>query len=163
MSALLSRIGSRAATFGVIGQGYVGPPLGLLFWEAGFCVVRFDVDPPKVATINRGESYIKHIGPERVKAAVTSGRYIRAAETKPFGFMAFCPGPGLGGHGELKMTSVLCTAEAFAPFDVLVLATGHEQFKDPALYRSVKLVVDTRNIISSLFASRAGGPRIVKA
>jgi UDP-N-acetyl-D-glucosamine dehydrogenase len=440
MTALLSRIGSRDATIGVIGQGYVGLPLALVFWEAGFQVIGFDVDPPKVAALNRGESYIQHIGPERVKAAVASGRFrasaeldelrgcdaivicvptplgphrepdnsyihatareiakrlragqlvvlesttypgttdeevlpileatglrcpqdfflafsperedpgrkdfttrtipkvvggvnppsgeaaaalyasalaqvvtvsssrvaeatkllenvfrsvnialvnelkmilehmgidvwevIRAAETKPFGFMAFYPGPGLGGHcipldpfylswkaaehgewarfielaGEINtrmpryvvdrvaealnedaralkgskvlvlglaykanidddrespsyeilellrergaaidycdpffpaarkgrkydlgLRSVPCTPEAFGRYDALVLATGHEAFKDRALYRDVRLVVDSRNAVAPLFAGRSGGPRIVKA
>ena len=38
---------------GVIGQGYVGLPLSLLFSEAGFPVVAFDLDPAKTMVINR--------------------------------------------------------------------------------------------------------------
>jgi UDP-N-acetyl-D-glucosamine dehydrogenase len=440
MNALLSRIDSRAATIGVIGQGYVGLPLGLVFWEAGFGVIGLDVDPAKVAAISRGESYIEHIGPARVRAAVASRRYrassdfdelrgcdaivicvptplglhrepdnsyihataheiakrlragqlvvlesttypgttdeevlpiletsglacpgdfflafsperedpgrkdfttrtipkvvggvnppsteaaaalygaalaqvvtvsssrvaeaakllenvfrsvnialvnelkmildrmgidvwevIRAAETKPFGFMPFYPGPGLGGHcipldpfylswkaaehgewarfielaGEINtrmpryvvdkvaealnadgkalkgskvlvlglaykanidddrespsyeilellrergaaidycdpffaaarkgrkydlgLRSVPCTPETFSRYDAVVLATGHEAFKARALYREVRLVVDTRNAVAPLFAGHGGGPRIVKA
>ncbi len=68
-TALLERIDDRTATVGVIGQGYVGLPLALVFVEAGFSVLGFDVDPEKVAALNRGESYIRHIGPERVAAA----------------------------------------------------------------------------------------------
>ena len=30
--------------------------------------------------------------------ASTSGRLVDAAKTKPYGFQAFYPGPGLGGH-----------------------------------------------------------------
>ena len=69
------RISTREARIGIIGQGYVGLPLALVFREAGFPVVGFDLDPVKVAAISRGESYIKHIGPERVAAAVASGKY----------------------------------------------------------------------------------------
>jgi len=57
------RIASKSAVVGVIGQGYVGLPLALVFREAGFSVVGFDIDPVKVALISRGQSYIKHIGP----------------------------------------------------------------------------------------------------
>ncbi len=75
MFGLGDRIEARAAVVGVIGQGYVGLPLGLVFCEAGFPVVGFDVDAGKVQAITRGESFIRHIGPERVAAAVRSGRY----------------------------------------------------------------------------------------
>jgi len=68
---------TRDAVVGVIGQGYVGLPLGLVFFEAGLRVVGFDVDAKKIQAIERGESYIKHIGPERVSAASRSGRYGR--------------------------------------------------------------------------------------
>lgn len=75
MHALFEKLARRTARVGVIGQGYVGLPLALVFSEAGFPVTGFDVDPAKVAAISRGESFIKHIGPERVAAAVAKGSY----------------------------------------------------------------------------------------
>ncbi len=72
---LTQKLHDKTARVGVIGQGYVGLPLALVFCEAGFSVTGFDVDPAKVAAISRGETFIKHIGPERVAAAVKSGRY----------------------------------------------------------------------------------------
>src|SRR5665648_423148 len=66
-SKLLAKLQQRTATIGIIGQGYVGLPLALLFAEEGFSVVGFDVDPAKVEMLNRGESYIRHIGPIRVR------------------------------------------------------------------------------------------------
>src|SRR5512145_2121971 len=67
--ALLSCIAARTARVGVIGLGYVGLPLALLFEEAGLGVLGFDVDPTKPDALHRGESYIRHIGTERVAAA----------------------------------------------------------------------------------------------
>jgi UDP-N-acetyl-D-glucosamine dehydrogenase len=75
VQSLFSRIESRSAVIGIIGQGYVGLPLGLVFCEAGFPVIGFDLDESKVDALGRGDSYIKHIGPERVRSAVASGRY----------------------------------------------------------------------------------------
>ena len=40
----LERIESRKAKVGIIGLGYVGLPLSLLFAEAGFTVTGFDID-----------------------------------------------------------------------------------------------------------------------
>ncbi|MGZ8868871.1 MAG: NAD(P)-binding domain-containing protein, partial [Thermoanaerobaculia bacterium] len=70
---LLEKIESRDATVGVIGLGYVGLPLVLLFRDSGFRVIGFDVDPKKTAALTRGDSYIRHIGPERVAAAFNTG------------------------------------------------------------------------------------------
>ncbi|GAB4253024.1 MAG: nucleotide sugar dehydrogenase [Thermoleophilia bacterium] len=70
-----AKIRDRSAVIGIIGQGYVGLPLSLLFCEEGFAVIGFDVDPAKVDALRRGESYIRHIGPERVRAAAESGRF----------------------------------------------------------------------------------------
>jgi len=47
---------------------------------------------------------------------------------------------------DLGMTSVPCTAEEFARYDAVVVSTAHHQFRDPALYAGVRLLVDTRNL-----------------
>jgi len=59
--ALLARIESATAHVGIIGLGYVGLPLARAFSDRGIAVLGFDVDPAKVATLERGESYIRHI------------------------------------------------------------------------------------------------------
>jgi UDP-N-acetyl-D-glucosamine dehydrogenase len=65
-----------------------------------------------------------------------------------------------GRRHDIGLRSVACTAEAFAGYDALVVATAHQPFRDPALYRHVGLVVDTRNIVR---ASPGGPARVVKA
>ncbi len=67
-SELESRIASRHARIGIIGMGYVGLPLTLLFSEQRFRVTGFDVDTSKVEALNSGDSYIVRIpGTEIVK------------------------------------------------------------------------------------------------
>ena len=58
---LHSRIASRHARIGIIGMGYVGLPLTLLFSEQHFRVTGFDVDATKVESLNSGGSYIVRI------------------------------------------------------------------------------------------------------
>lgn len=67
---LTEKIKNRSARIGVIGLGYVGLPLVIRFCEERFRVIGFDVDPVKVKKLNRGESYIKHIHPERLKEII---------------------------------------------------------------------------------------------
>jgi len=63
---LKDKLASREATVGVIGLGYVGLPLGLTMAEAGKRVVGLDVDGAKVEKLAAGQSYIRHIEPERI-------------------------------------------------------------------------------------------------
>jgi UDP-N-acetyl-D-glucosamine dehydrogenase len=63
---------------------------------------------------------------------------------------------------DLGLRSVALDAATFAGYDALVVSTAHELFKDPALYRGVKLVVDSRNLMAPLF-KKGEGPRVVKA
>ena len=67
----------EGAKIGVIGLGYVGLPLALVFAEAGLKAIGLDVDTKKIDALNRGETYIKHIGAERVDAAMPSSSSIR--------------------------------------------------------------------------------------
>ena len=60
---LINKITDKTAQIAVIGLGYVGLPLVIEFCRAGFHVTGFDVDTEKVAMLNQGKSYIKHIDP----------------------------------------------------------------------------------------------------
>ena len=63
------RIEQRTAKVGIIGMGYVGLPLALLYSEQKFAVTGFDVDVEKVKALNQGGSYIVRILPEEVESA----------------------------------------------------------------------------------------------
>jgi UDP-N-acetyl-D-glucosamine dehydrogenase len=114
---LSSKIESRTATIGVIGLGYVGLPLALLFEENGFAVAGFDVDPNKPRMLAAGESYIRHIGAQRVAAAFARGRI---SATTDFTRLPSCdaivicvPTP-LGDHREPDLSYVRRTADVIA-------------------------------------------------
>lgn len=126
--ALLSRVASREAVVGVVGLGYVGLPLALVFEEAGFPVVGFDIDPKKPEALLEGESYIRHIGAERVAAAFRRGRI---TATTDFARLSGCdavllcvPTP-LGEHREPDLSYVERTgdevARALRPGQLVVL------------------------------------------
>ena len=58
---LIERLNNKSAIIGVIGLGYMGLPLSLCFADAGFKVIGFDIDQDKIASLERGESYIEHV------------------------------------------------------------------------------------------------------
>jgi UDP-N-acetyl-D-glucosamine dehydrogenase len=118
MNELRGRIRDRSAQIGVIGQGYVGLPLALVFGEAGYRVTGFDLDSNKVQAINRGESYIKHIGPERVAAAVKSGLLGATTDFDALGrcdAIIICVPTPLGRHREPDNSFIHSTARQIAP------------------------------------------------
>ena len=114
---LLRKFETRTARIGVIGLGYVGLPLVLLFEESGFEVLGFDVDSEKVDALGRGDSYIRHIGVERIRRAFGQSR---AAATTNFGRLGECdaivicvPTP-LGSHREPDLKYIRITAETIS-------------------------------------------------
>lgn len=70
---LKSKIQQREARVGIIGLGYVGLPLALLYSEQKFRVTGFDIDPRKVDTLAKGGSYIYRIAAEEIQAAKKHG------------------------------------------------------------------------------------------
>ena len=57
----------------IVGAGYVGVPLAQVFAEAGRSVLLVDRDAERVATLNRGESYIEDVPSETLKRLVDAG------------------------------------------------------------------------------------------
>ncbi|MFQ3588410.1 MAG: nucleotide sugar dehydrogenase [Fimbriimonadaceae bacterium] len=103
---------------GVIGLGYVGLPLGLRFCESGCEVVGFDIDETKCRQLNSGDSYIRHIGPERVAAARDSGRFEATADfsrVAEVDAVLICVPTPLGPHREPDMSYIAGTVAAIEP------------------------------------------------
>jgi len=74
-AALQEKITARTARVGVVGLGYVGLPLAVEFARAGFQVTGIDVQESKVASLNRGESYVQDVPTAVLRPHVESGRF----------------------------------------------------------------------------------------
>jgi UDP-N-acetyl-D-glucosamine dehydrogenase len=68
------RAAARELTVGILGLGYVGLPLTEAFLGKGFKVLAFDPDAEKIASIEAGRTYIRHIDDARVAAMRDTGR-----------------------------------------------------------------------------------------
>jgi UDP-N-acetyl-D-glucosamine dehydrogenase len=113
----IARIESRTARVGIIGLGYVGLPLTLLFSEEGFRVTGFDIDPFKVDTLNAGESYIHRIEPTHIAAAQAVGfaattDFARIGEVDA---VLICVPTPLNEDHTPDMSYVVQTMQAIAP------------------------------------------------
>jgi len=116
---LLSKVKNKEAKIGIIGLGYVGLPLGLEFIESGFNVIGYDVDEKKIPILLKGESYIKHIGNDRIKKAVDTGRFDATTDFSRLpevdAIMICVPTP-LDEHREPDMSYVVSTAETIQKY-----------------------------------------------
>ena len=117
-AATLDRIHSRTATVGVIGLGYVGLPLTLLFCDAGFPVTGFDIDDRKVRDLESGRSYIQRIPETEIQRARERG--FRA--TSDFSRLSsqdviiICVPTPLTDHRDPDLSFIRNTAESIAPW-----------------------------------------------
>lgn len=77
---LLEKLLNRSANVAVLGMGYVGLPLAVVFAEAGYQVTGIDPDQRKVDTILRGESHIQDVPSDQVKRLVNQGKLLAASD-----------------------------------------------------------------------------------
>ncbi|MGI9101541.1 MAG: nucleotide sugar dehydrogenase [Terriglobales bacterium] len=115
---LQRKIEARTAKIGIIGLGYVGLPLALLFSKEKLAVTGFDIDARKVDTLTKGGSYIVRIEPADIQAARAAG----FAPTTDFGAVAtmdaviICVPTPLDEYRQPDMSYIVNTVQAIAPY-----------------------------------------------
>ena len=118
LEALKLKMESREARIGIVGMGYVGLPLTLLFSQEGFRVTGFDIEQAKVATLNSGGSYIVRILPEAIQQAQKVGFHATAdySEVAQMDAVIICVPTPLNDYHEPDLRYVRETVESIAPF-----------------------------------------------
>jgi UDP-N-acetyl-D-glucosamine dehydrogenase len=111
------KIETREACIGIVGMGYVGLPLALLFSEERFSITGFDIDSSKVDTLNRGGSYIVRITGAEIQSAQKNGfivttDYSRIAQMD---VVIICVPTPLNEHHEPDLSYVTGTVNSIAP------------------------------------------------
>lgn len=114
---LKKKMEDRQARIGIVGMGYVGLPLALLFADAGFSVTGFDIATDKVATLNTGGSYIVRILPEAIQKARETGFRATSdyAEIDAMDAVIICVPTPLDDHHEPDLSFITGTVAALAP------------------------------------------------
>ena len=114
---LKTKITTRSAKIGIIGLGYVGLPLALLFTEETFPVTGFDIDSRKIKTLGEGGTYIFRIPAEQIQAARRAG-FQATSEYAHIGEMdavIICVPTPLNEYMEPDLSYITSTAQAVAP------------------------------------------------
>ncbi|MBN8978402.1 MAG: nucleotide sugar dehydrogenase [Rhizobiales bacterium] len=116
--AIIDRINDRSFKIGIIGLGYVGIPLALVAVRAGFPVVGFDIDAPRVGELNKGVSLIKHIPSTDIAEALATGRFAATTDfdrIKDVDAVIICVPTPLTRNREPDLSFVEGTARSIAP------------------------------------------------
>jgi UDP-N-acetyl-D-glucosamine dehydrogenase len=114
---LLARIAARNFRIGIVGMGYVGLPLALLFSEQGLPVTGFDIDAQKISALNSGSSYIIRIPETEIQSARGRGFSATAdyASIRAMDAVIICVPTPLDEFLEPDLSFITGTARAIAP------------------------------------------------
>ncbi len=114
---LLRKIEDKTACVCVVGMGYVGLPLSVAVFDAGYGVVGFDVDPKKVEYLNGGTAYLKHLGDDFSKNIAVSERFVASCnpnDLKNADIISLCVPTPLGKHNDPDLSFVLESTKTVA-------------------------------------------------
>lgn len=116
---LIERFENKTAKIGIVGIGYVGLPLAVVFAEAGFKVVGVDSIQEKVDAINRGESYILDVASERVRALVKAGKLSASTDYSVLAqvdAVSICVPTPLRKTGDPDLSFIVSASNSLAPY-----------------------------------------------
>lgn len=113
----IQNVENRTTRIGIIGMGYVGLPLSLLFSEERFAVTGFDIDGKKVSALNSGGSYIVRIPGTEIQAAQKHGFRATSdySEISNVDVVIICVPTPLNEYQEPDLSYIRETAKAIAP------------------------------------------------
>jgi UDP-N-acetyl-D-glucosamine dehydrogenase len=114
----LESLKNKTLRIGIIGLGYVGLPLVMRFSEAGFKVTGFDIDEEKVRLLRAGQSYIAHIGNDKVSKLTDNGFMATTdfALASEVDVLILCVPTPLNKYREPDLSFVTSTIDSILPF-----------------------------------------------
>ena len=117
VSELKTKIERRQAQVAIIGLGYVGLPLALLYTEQKVRVTGFDIDQRKVTTLTQGGSYIVRILPSEIQQARAKGFEATSDYTRltDMDAIIICVPTPLNEYHEPDLSYITDTAKSIAP------------------------------------------------
>jgi UDP-N-acetyl-D-glucosamine dehydrogenase len=118
-SELIRKLQNKHARLGVIGIGYVGLPLAVVFAEAGFDVIGVDPIEEKIKALMAGESYILDVDSERLKKLVDSGKLSASTDysvLKDVDAVSICVPTPLRKTGDPDLSFIASASKSLAPY-----------------------------------------------
>lgn len=116
---LIQKLKNKEARVGILGLGYVGLPLAVVFAEAGFHVTGIDPDSRKVDSLSKGISYIPDVKTEAVERIVKSGHLTATTDfsvLRDIDAVSICVPTPLRKTGDPDMSYIISATEEMAKY-----------------------------------------------
>jgi UDP-N-acetyl-D-glucosamine dehydrogenase len=116
---LINKLKEKNVRVGILGLGYVGLPLAVVFGEAGFKVTGIDPDARKVEALNQGVSYIPDVKTEAVAKLVQSGHLSATtdfAALQEMDAVSICVPTPLRQTGDPDMSFIVSATDELAKY-----------------------------------------------
>jgi len=117
--SLIKKLKNKEARIGILGLGYVGLPLAVVFAEAGFHVTGIDPDSRKVDSLLKGISYIPDVKTETIAKIVKSGHLTATKDfsvLKEIDAVSICVPTPLRQTGDPDMSFIISATEEMAKY-----------------------------------------------
>jgi UDP-N-acetyl-D-glucosamine dehydrogenase len=116
---LIEKLKSKTAKVAILGLGYVGLPLAVVFGEAGFQVTGVDPDKRKIDALAEGKSYIPDVKTEAVAKLVKGGNFTATTDfsvLKEMDAVSICVPTPLRQTGDPDMSFIISATEELAKY-----------------------------------------------
>ena len=116
---LIEKFNNKSAHIAILGLGYVGLPLAVVFAESGFKVTGIDPINSKVATLNSGKSYIFDISDDQIANLVNNGRLSATTDfsvLSDLDAVSICVPTPLRKTGDPDLSYILSVADTLQEF-----------------------------------------------
>ena len=116
---LIKKLKEKNVRVGILGLGYVGLPLAVVFAEAGFQVTGIDPDSRKVEALEQGLSYIPDVKTEAVAKLVESGRLTATTDfsvLQELDAVSICVPTPLRQTGDPDMSFIISATDELAKY-----------------------------------------------
>lgn len=117
--SLIKKLKAKDAKIAILGLGYVGLPLAVVFAEAGFHTTGVDPDKRKIDAITKGESYIPDVKAEAVAKLVRDGKFTATTDfsvLKDMDAVSICVPTPLRQTGDPDMSFITSATEELAKY-----------------------------------------------
>ncbi len=91
-SSLKKKFEKKEATIGVVGLGYVGLPLAVMFAEAGFKVYGVDISVQIIESLNKGASHVGDVKDQKLLDLMEGNNVNRICFTSDYSALKSCDG-----------------------------------------------------------------------
>jgi UDP-N-acetyl-D-glucosamine dehydrogenase len=116
---LIKKLQEKTAKIGILGMGYVGMPLAVVFAEAGFQVLGIDPDQGKVDTFNKNISYIQDVPGATVARLHKTGKLNMTSDfaaLQEMDAISICVPTPLRQTGDPDMSFIISATEQLAKY-----------------------------------------------